>query len=353
MPQNHKHAGLIGVASMLSGMGLDAIVVGRTQGGATVSSRSLAFALSVLLLAVLIAACAAPTPGVVQGKPSMPTALPGDGTQAGQVTLVTEPTHMELVRVPAGEFLMGSDLEKDQAAFDDEMPQHQVYLADFDIGRTEVTVAQFEAFVKATGYQTTAEKEGSGTTWTGSDWEQVEGVDWRHPRGLDGDMSEKGNHPVTQVSWYDALAFCQWAGLRLPTEAEWEKAARGADGRLYPWGDEVPDDGRCNFDFNTGDTMPVGSYPSGASPYGVLDMAGNVSEWTGSLWGKNPGEPDFWYPYNAGDGRENASAPAYVRRVLRGGSWFFEAEFAHAAYRDSSIPAVHGDDLGFRCARSG
>jgi formylglycine-generating enzyme required for sulfatase activity len=267
--------------------------------------------------------------------------------------LVTEPIRMELVRVPAGEFLMGSDPEKDPEAYDDEKPQHKVYLADFDIGRTPVTVAQFETYVTATGYQTTAEQEGSGWVWTGSDWEEVEGADWRHPRGPDSDVSQKRDHPVTHVSWYDAQAFCQWAGLRLPTEAEWEKAARGTDGQIYPWGNEAPDESLCNFDFSVGDTTPVGSYPAGTSPFGALDMAGNVFEWTSSLWGKDSDEPEFGYPYNADDGRENASAPPDVRRVLRGGSWNIEARSVRAAYRSWDEPGDRGAIGGFRCARSG
>src|SRR5690606_17447059 len=129
-------------------------------------------------------------------------------------------------------------------------------------------------------------------------------------------------HPVVNVTWHDALAFCQWAGVRLPTEAEWEKAARGTDGRIWPWGGNEPTDKLCNFNMNVGDTTPVGAYPAGASPYGCLDMAGNVWEWTISLWGKDANKPDYGYPYDPNDGREAPDAPDAVRRTLRGGSWF-------------------------------
>ena len=166
-------------------------------------------------------------------------------------------------------------------------------LPEFYIGKYPVTNAQYAAFVKATG-----------------------------GRGLSGWLSEstlrgKEAHPAVNVSWRDAAAFCRWLGqgtglaFRLPTEAEWEKAARGADGRIYPWGDAPPDETLCNIDGTVGDTTPVGTYPKGASPCGALDMAGNVWEWTGSLYKE--------YPYDAADGREDPSGGGL--RVVRGGSW--------------------------------
>ena len=265
-------------------------------------------------------------------------AIPGESSPAARQPAVVKPRaqqpetkpqaqpafaiEFDWVTIPAGEFLMGSDKQKDPAAYDDELPQHKVYVDTFRIARVPVTVAQFEFFVKATAYQTTAEREGWSSVWSGYKWDWVEGADWAHPHGPHSDVAQKAKHPVTHISWHDAQEFCQWANVRLPTEAEWEKAARGTDGCIYPWGDKPPNDGRCNFSMNGGDTTPVGNYPAGASPYDVLDMAGNVWEWTGSLWGRDSHEPDFRYPYDPADGRENLVTPGRVCRVVRGGSFY-------------------------------
>ncbi|HRW09570.1 MAG TPA: SUMF1/EgtB/PvdO family nonheme iron enzyme [Caldilineaceae bacterium] len=200
----------------------------------------------------------------------------------------TPAINIDWVPIPAGAFRMGSDKAQDKDAYDVETPQHSVSVADFKIARVPVTVAQFAAFVDATGHKTTAEKEGSAWGWTGSDWEDIQGAYWAAPRGPGSHVRDKADHPVTCVSWHDANAFCAWATevyravgqqieIRLPTEAEWEKAARGTDGRIYPWGNEPPDGECCNFDMNVGDTTPVGRYPAGV--HGLHDMAGNVSEW--------------------------------------------------------------------------
>jgi formylglycine-generating enzyme len=205
------------------------------------------------------------------------------------VLVIELPFHYELVRVPVGVFLMGSDGRKDRDAYDDEKPQHRVHLPEFFIGKHPVTVEQFAAFAEASGHRTTAEQAGFGVVWENHRWNKVEGANWRHPAGPQSDVIKKADHPVTQVSWHDAVAFCLWLNeatgrtFRLPTEAEWEKAARGTDGRLYPWGNTAPDERLCNFGNKVGDTPPVGEYPAGASPYGALDMAGNVWEWTTKL----------------------------------------------------------------------
>ncbi len=228
---------------------------------------------------------------------------------------VWEQIGMELVRIPAGEFLCGFDKQK-------------VLLPDFFLAKTPVTVAQFEAFVRATGRITTAERKGFGWCFVGSDWKEVPGADWRHPYGPESDLNERADHPVAQVSWEDAQAFCRWAGLRLPSEQEWEKAARGPDGRDYPWGAWESD--RCNTEeASIGDTSPVHRFPNGASPYGLLDMAGYVWEWCAD-----------WT-----DGTQQW-------RLCRGGSWHYALNYAHVAARFGGIPEYRMNDFGFRCARS-
>jgi len=251
---------------------------------------------------------------------------------------------LELAPVPAGEFLMGSS-EQDKEAWPDERPQHRVHLDEYRIGKYPVTVAQFAAFVKATGYRTTIEQQGSGYTWIGSEWKEVKGANWQHPRGPQSDVKQKTNHPVALVSWDDAAAFCQWASqvtgraVRLPTEAEWERAARGTDGRLWPWGNEAPDKTRCNFDMNVKDTTPVGQYsPRGDSPTDCADIAGNVWEWTSSLFRD--------YPYRSDDGREDPGDRA--ARVLRGGSFNHDRGHVRCACRIRSGPYPRGADGGFR-----
>ena len=176
------------------------------------------------------------------GAPIPVMAEPARLTPPAIITL-EKPIRLELVRIPAGGFLMGSDPAVDKDARDEEKPQHRVHLPDFYIGKVPVTNVQFEVFVKARSYKTTAEKAGSGTAWTGSKWDWVKGADWRHPGGPKTGIAQKADHPVVQVSWEDAVAFCTWLSeatgqARLPAEAEWEKATRGISGRLYPWGNE-------------------------------------------------------------------------------------------------------------------
>ena len=251
---------------------------------------------------------------------------------------------MELVYVPAGKFLMGSTTD-DSYKRDNEKPPHMVDLDAFWIDRTEVTNAMFARFVAVTGYKTRAERIGSSTVPNPlATWEHTTGANWQHPRGSGSDLTELEQHPVVHVTWDDADAYCQWAGRRLPTEAEWEKAARGTDGRLYPWGNSWPTGKLSNFDRNVGGTMPVGSYPDGMSPYGALDMAGNVWEWVADYHSEKY--------YEVSSPRNPQGPSSGIDRVMRGGSWYMEAGNIRAAYRgwdDQTKMNVH---VGFRCARS-
>ena len=260
---------------------------------------------------------------------------------------------LDWVTVPAGEFLMGSNKYQNKA-HDNELPQHRLYLPTYRISRTPVTVDQFAAFVKVAGYITFAEKNGWAHKWSGSGWEAVHGANWRKPQGLNSNLKERGQHPVTCVSWYDAQAYCSWLSreirqdIRLPTEAEWEKAARGQDGHIYPWGNEEPSESHCNFHMIVGNTSPIDQYPLGSSPYGCLDMVGNVWEWTQTLYGQADCKPEFTYPYNADDGRENTNAPGTICRVLRGGSFFDSPDNVRCAVRHGDLPFYCPDDAGFR-----
>jgi len=256
--------------------------------------------------------------------------------RAEHLGLGAHPWEPEMILIPAGEFLMGSDPARDKDAVGDEQPQHTLYLPDYCIARTPVTNTQYAAFVHATGHDMPEH------------WESG-----KPPEGEE-------DHPVVWVSWHSAVAYCNWLSqvtgkpYRLPSEAEWEKGARGTDGRIYPWGDEPPDKRRCNFGDNVGGTTPVGRYsPQGDSPYGCADMAGNVWEWTRNLWGKGGLKPDFRYPYfrypySPGDGREDLKGSADIWRVVRGGSWLFGQRYARCANRDLDIPDEFDFDVGFR-----
>lgn len=253
--------------------------------------------------------------------------------QAGEGRIVMRGgVEVEQVYVPAGSFAMGSEDGLPQ-----ERPVHEVILDGFWIDRTEVTNAQFAAFVADTGYETTAESEGSGN-------------DWQHPQGSS--LEGLDNHPVVNVSWDEAQAYATWAGGRLPTEAEWEYAARGPGAFVYPWGNEF--DGRLNFcdrncsrswsNQDIGDgyafTAPVGTYPDGASWVGALDMAENVWEWVND-WYK-----DDSYGRSA---RENPIGPSSgSAKVLRGGAWDVDEIGAPAAYRFDDQPDHGNDTVGFR-----
>jgi formylglycine-generating enzyme required for sulfatase activity len=222
------------------------------------------------------------------------------------------------IAIPAGQFQMGSDPGGDVVPYENENPRHRVHVDAFQLARTHITNAQYAEFVSASGHLAPGH--------------------W-----LDGQIPEDlADHPVTYVDWYDALAFCQWAGVRLLTEAEWEKAARSEDARLWPWGNQPPDAHRCNYGKHIFTTSPVHQFPQGASPYGALDLAGNAWEWTSSLARE--------YPYAANDGREDPTGGE--ARIVRGGSYTHDARGIRAADRHSFVPGTQCVYLGFRVART-
>ncbi len=258
---------------------------------------------------------------------------------------------IEFVRVPAGKFVMGSEDESELAS-EDEKPQHIVDIPyDYWIAKFIITNQQFAEFIKVTGYVTTAEKEG-GFSSKLADF--VKGIDWKHPIDPNDKWEEKEDHPVVQVSWNDAIAYCRWSSetfkseldnlfLRLPTEAEWEKASRGPYSNEWPWGNEF-DKNKCNSsEGGKIGTTPVGYYSlaGGDSPYGCADMVGNVWEWTHSLFAK--------YPYRANDGREDEENRSSC--VLRGGSFSSDYRGTRCAFRANyslGYPEGRSDAFGFR-----
>ena len=239
----------------------------------------------------------------------------------------------EMVEIPAGEFLMGTDSERSDKH---NRPQHKVYLDKFYIDKYLVTNAEYARFVVATKHRAP--------------------LDW-----VDGTIpDEKYFHPVTMVTWYDAQDYCGWEGKRLPTEAEWEKAARGMDGRRWPWGNSM-DAGKLNTYYHVGSTTEVMTYKNGISPYGVYDMAGNVSEWTGSDFAPYEGSDapaDVFQPKKvmATSGADEAMkvgdlvAVEGVFKVRRGGSWKSDPFSTSTYHRNFSMPYYASDFFGFRCA---
>ena len=233
-----------------------------------------------------------------------------------------------MVRVPAGEFLRGSK-ERTRLASPSEKPQQRIYLAEYWVGKYPVTNAQYAVFVQAT-------ERRSPEHW----------VEGQFPEGLE-------NHPVLNVTWWDAVAYCRWLAevtgkpYRLPMEAEWEKAARGPDGQIYPWGDRWASH-KCNSrEGGKRGTTPVGALSSaGDSPYGCADMAGNVSEWVADWY-----DADYYRLSNA---TQNPYGPASgVVRVLRGGSWNSTAQTVRCASRYNANPTLASPEAGFRCAMAG
>lgn len=239
---------------------------------------------------------------------------------------------------------MGAQPEDSQAG-KDESPQHSVYLDAFWVDKHEITNAMFLQFVKATNYQTQAEVAGWSWDFDGQNWSQQQGTNWLHPRNASSNIDGLENHPVVRVSPADAQAYCQWAGRRLLTEAEWEKAARGEDGRTYPWGNQFSCE-NANFGDSGCDsyahTAPIGRFPNGASPYGALDMAGNVWEWVSDWY-----QEDYYQntPLN------NPQGPSIGKGfVMRGGSWSSEdSRWFRASWREWGNENDSYWSTGFRC----
>jgi formylglycine-generating enzyme required for sulfatase activity len=272
-------------------------------------------------------------------------------------TLPDTPPDNAMTLVPAGEFVMGSPEGSD--GFPDERPQRQVYVSTFWIDRHETTNADYERFVRATGHRIPANPNPAVSLWDNG-----------------APLPGSHDHPVVNVSWDDAWAYCRWAGKRLPTEAEWEKAARGTDSRRYPWGNQwdITLANSASFwtgrtiEFQSSDdwhafwvkgegarlarqhglkgevlTLPVGQFLQGASPYGLLDMAGNVAEWVQDWY-----DPDYYAKAPLTDPPGPARG---VLKAMRGGSWLKPAMSLRTSDRDFGNTQTRPSGTGFRCAR--
>ncbi|KAF4529864.1 hypothetical protein B566_EDAN018115 [Ephemera danica] len=285
---------------------------------------------------------------------------------------VTCPVTGEMVRISAGMYVMGTN--KPVFAADGEGPARDVTLTKpFMLDRTEVTNAQFEAFVNATGHKTEAEVFGDSFVFDGllsaetrasiqqavaaaPWWLPVKGADWRHPHGPDSHIRDRMQHPVTHVSWNDAVAYCTWAGKRLPTEAEWEAACRGGlRDRLFPWGNKLKPKEQHHANLWQGEfpaentvedgfmgTSPVSSFPNNA--YGLSDMAGNVWEWTQDWWNTKHTNKPQTDPHGPETGTD---------RVKKGGSFLCHRSYCYryrCAARSQNTPDSSAANLGFRCA---
>lgn len=258
------------------------------------------------------------------------------GKQLAQERVAKWKTKDEMVLIPAGEFAMGSDKKKDRLAYRSEIPQRTVYLDPFLIGKYEVTALEYLKFVLAT--------------------DRLPQLDWRYDGG--NFQETMAHHPIMHVSWYDADAYCKWAGKRLPTEAEWEKAARGVDGRLFPWGNEYAGPTRANFG-RTGLSGPVRDrperlllyppiisvdrYENAVSPYGLYQTIGNVAEWVSDWY-----DQDY---YKTAPDRNPKGPETGTQKAFRGGGWMDSTTTMRAAMRNGTDPRTKINWMGFRCAR--
>jgi formylglycine-generating enzyme len=277
-----------------------------------------------------------------------------------------------MVLLPGGEFLMGTN-DREGYPSDGEGPVRRITLKPFWIEATAVSNAQFDAFVRATGYVTEAERFGWSFVFGGllppdfpgtravaeaRWWRQVHGACWRHPEGPQSHVMDRGGHPVVHVSWNDARSYCRWAGKRLPTEAEWEFAARGGlEQKRYPWGDELTPGGEHRMNVwqgrfpeqNTLEDGYLGTAPVDAFPpngYGLYNMTGNVWEWCA----------DWFHPtFHVTGPRRNPRGPRTgTHRVMRGGSYLCHKSYCYryrVAARSANTPESSTGNLGMRCAR--
>ena len=246
------------------------------------------------------------------------------------------PAHDEMVRIPAGSFLMGSDKKLDRNAYQAELPQRNPHLDDYEIDKFEVTTVQYLKYVLA------------------KDLPPL--IDWQYDGG--NFQEAMASHPVMHVSWADADAYCKWAGKRLPTEAEWEKAARGVDGRIYPWGNQPAGLSRANFG-RTGLSGPVrdrperlllyppiisvNKYDNAVGPYGTFQMAGNVAEWVADWYDKEY--------YKTAPDRNPKGPEKGTQKSFRGGGWIDSTPTVRGAQRNGTEPNTKMNWMGFRCAR--
>jgi len=252
----------------------------------------------------------------LQGKFPRSRSKQASGGSAGGVWQA-DLLEMPMVQVPAGKFTRGSTLA------DDEKPVRQIYLNAFYMDKYEVTVGQYAKYLEVTGMEEPP------------DWEVM-------------NQPQHQRRPVVNVSWEDAVNYCKWSGKRLPTEAEWEKAARGADGGIYPWGNEAPTRLHANYGRSDWDDhmalAPVGSFEAGKSPYGIYDLAGNAWEWVFDWY-----EHDF---YAKSPEKNPIGPPKGYEKVVRGGSWLYVSEFLRSAHRFNAQPSNRHFGYGFRCAKT-
>jgi formylglycine-generating enzyme required for sulfatase activity len=269
-----------------------------------------------------------PTPSPTPTLTPLPTIEPG-------TVQVSDYDGMNLRYVPAGEFMMGNTFDDALAAcspfrpdcvllgLENETPPHSIKLNAFWIDETEVTNGKYALCVAENACQPPLKTRS-----------RSHALYYGNPAYID--------YPVIYVSWQDAAAYCAWAGRALPTEAQWEKAARGTEQRIYPWGAHAPNASRLNYNLSIGDVAKVGNYPLGASPYGVLDLGGNVWEWVNDWYAAN---------YYTNSPASNPSGPILGQyRVTRGGAW--DGVVVRASERATNPPTTQSDVLGFRCALS-